>query len=911
MIRCFILVLLAISGFLTARSQSQTTIQGRVIDTISQAPLVSATVSLYEQDNGKILKYGFTNNSGRFILSDVPLTDTVFQLRISSVGYHTFETNIIRSLTQTDINIGDIQMKSATNRIEEVHVKPPPIMMNQDTLVIHPEAFDLEPNAVVEDLLTKVPGIVIWGDGMITVNGKKVDKVLVEGKPFFGANPAIATRNLPADAIDKVKVYDSPSNHPEKKELESLEIDILLKNGKKRGLFGKVSLSEGTHKHKERTFLLNAFDPKNQISLFAGYNNTNKIAQNATDFLAAHVYKAGGEDLGSNTPRFDQRGLNDFFLAGTKFEHKWSDQLKSDLQLLHNDRKSNERTDVHEVRLLGEGSEQEIAENRENNRQDIRQSYLGTARYADKKWELKVHSNIQQTKTSQDQLYTRQVTDPSGLLSDLQKDMHDKERSRSGKLGFNLRQPDMLAPIKFGISYEFEAENRKKEQQENILFMQESPLDRLKQNSLGNSRHEMDATLGLDGLLREVAGIPRMGVSLDLNNSLKARQQHEDQQDFFYDDATGGYTHKNQAISYSDRLREIMWTPELSLAKGFSKQIGKGQNNWTFQTALGVETFSRKNASDHELRKIDQQNLHVLPSASIQYKQFRQLSSKSISLAYESLIRQPGVHDLIALIDTTQKDFNRLGNKNLLPEEQYQFSIKYNSSHISKNRTQNLNISYILRKNQQVNSSMYLPDGERVSQTVNTDGLPSFQANYYYKRGRIIAGRPLNISLVSMLNGGKRYYFNNDVRHKNAFARMSHRPEVQYVPFDRLKVSLLGSISTYWSSSGLNKTVTNSSSIGLDAVLTWPKRITWISRFERKNYSTKGLTADRFYFWNMDVYYRMLKKEQLEIKLSAYDILNSNKTILNTVRDNTMRRARINSIQQYFMIGLSYYPRMF
>src|SRR5690606_25935519 len=125
-------------------------------------------------------------------------------------------------------------------------------------------------------------------------------KVLVEGRPFFGRDPTIATRNIPSDAIDKVKVYESPQNTAYQE--QQLEIDITLKNEKKRGLFGKISYSQGTKDHREGTFLVNAFSPKNQLSLFAGGNNTNKIVRNVGDFLAANVYKPGGERLEPNTP---------------------------------------------------------------------------------------------------------------------------------------------------------------------------------------------------------------------------------------------------------------------------------------------------------------------------------------------------------------------------------------------------------------------------------------------------------------------------------------------------------------------------------------------------------------------------------------------------------------------------------
>ncbi|WP_257670432.1 TonB-dependent receptor family protein [Parapedobacter tibetensis] len=880
-----------------------------MVDSIGQEPIAATTVSIYQKGEGKLLKYGFTNNSGFFNLAEVPLVDSVYQVRLSHIGYGTVEVDVNRPSTPTDIVMGDIQMKSVSNLIAEVAVNRPPIMMNNDTLVINPEAFDLQPNAVVEDLLTKVPGVAVWGDGVITVNGKRVDRVLVEGQPFFGADPAIATRNLPSDAIDKVKVYDSPTNTPDRE--ESLEMDIILKNDKKRGLFGKVSLGEGTKNHKERTVLVNVFDPKNQLSLFAGSNNTNKVVSNASDFLAANVYKAGGEDLEPNTPRFDQRGLNDFFIAGTKFGRRWNDRLRTNLELLHDDRKSETLTDVREIRQFGEGNVQEIAESRQDNTHGVRQSYLGTARYEDRKWALRINSQIERSKTSRSQLLNRQVTDQSGQnLADLYKDLFNDEQNRTGKIGFDLRQGVTPGRIKFNLSYEFETESRKQDQQEDILFSDGAPIDRLKRNNQGNQLHEMYTVLGLDGLLNAM-GVRGIGVSFDLRNTLKARWLDEDQQDLFFDPATDGYTVENQAISYSDRLREIMWTPEITASRGFVKRIGGGENRWHFNAALGLETTSRKNTSNHELRVLDKHMLYMLPSASVQYRRFRQLSNKSLTLAYKTLVNQPHILQLIALVDTTQKDFNQIGNRGLKPEEEYQFSLEYTDLHQVKNMSQRLKVTYSLYRNQHANSSTYLPDGERLSQMLNTAGLSSFSALYQYRRSRAVWGRPLNISLISQINGGHRYFFNNDVRHKNSRLMMSHRPEIDYVLSDRFKIGLLGSFTSYWTASGLNSTTTNSASVGLDAVLTWPRRTTWISRLERKHFSTRGLPAEQLHLWHVDVYYRLLKKEQLEIKFSAYDILNNNRTIQNILRDNTVRQVRVNNIQQFFMIGLSYYPRLF
>lgn len=913
MTRCLVVIFFclwnSLSGYGQGNTEKKVILRGRVVDSTGKEPIASATVSVYQKGDGKLLKYGFTNNGGVFNLTEIPLIDSVYHVRLSHIGYSTVEVDVNRPSTLTDIVMGDIQMTSVSNLLAEVDVNRPPIMMNNDTLVINPEAFELQPNAVVEDLLTKVPGVAIWGDGVITVNGKRVDRVLVEGQPFFGTDPTIATRNLPSDAIDKVKVYDSPYNTPNRE--ESLEMDIILKNDKKRGLFGKVSLGEGTKNHKELTFLVSLFDPKNQLSLFAGSNNTNKVVNNASDFLAANVYKAGGENLEPNTPRFDQRGLNDFFIAGTKFGRRWNDQLRTNLELLHSDRKSETLTDVHEIRLLGEDNEQEIVESRQDNTHGVRQSYLGTARYEDRKWVLRINSQIEQSKTSRSYLLNRQVTDQSGQnFADLYKDLLDDEQNRTGKIGFDLRQGVSPGRIKFNMSYEFEAESRKQDQQEDILFGDDAPIDRLKHNIQGNQLHEMYAVLGLDGLMNTL-GVRRIGVSLDLHNTLKVRRLDEDQQDLFLDPTTDGYTVENHAISYSDRLREIMWTPEISASRGFVKRIAGGENRWQFNTALGLETTSRINSSNHELRVLDKHMLYLLPSASVQHRRSRQVSNKSLTIAYKSLINHPNIHQLIALVDTTQKDFNQVGNRDLKPEEEYQFSLEYTDLQQVKNMSQRLKVTYSMYRNQHANSSTYLPDGEQLSKMVNTVGLSSFSALYHYRRSRLLWGNPLNISLISQVYGGHRYFFNNDVRHKSSRLMMSHRPEIDYVLSDWFKIGLLGSFTTYWTGSELNRTYTNSGSVGLDAVLTWPKRTTWISRLERKHFSARGLPAEQLNLWHVDVYYRLLKKEQLEIKFSAYDILNNNRTIQNTLRENTVRQVRVNNIQQFFMIGLSYYPRLF
>ncbi|MGO3807815.1 MAG: hypothetical protein ACTJHT_16180, partial [Sphingobacterium sp.] len=820
----------------------------------------------------------------------------------------TLHRDLQRIGSRGTIHTGTILLTNETRHIKKVHVGRPPIMMNRDTLEINPEAFEVEPNAVIEDVLAKVPGIVIWGDGEITVNGKKVQKVLVDGKRFFGNNSVVATRNLPSDVIDRVKVYDSPTNAPNDE--ETLQIDIILKKGKKRGVFGKISLNEGTDGRKERIFLANYYDRKNQVSLFGGTNNTNKIAHTINDFQAANVYKAGGENLSFNTPLSGQTGLNNYGLIGAKIERIWNNQLSTNAEILHRQKQSEYLINMEEIRLLGDGDTQRVVELQIREGDEARQRYFGTAKFNTENWDLQVNAGIQNGKISSDRVFNREVYDErgEGLLM-LHRTLKAQEQSRGNRIGFELKRKRPSSST-VEISYNMEVESRKAEHWENIRSDESRPLDRQKGNDDQATRHEVKTIFGLDRLFVEATGRP-MNLTVNLVNNLTVHRRVGSQIDKHFDPLTGSYSIFNKSFSYSDKLKETVWKPEINATKSIIKKIGRGQNSLHLTTALGFDATSRENRSDNEVRILDKYNLFTLPSVGVQYVRSRQLSRKSLSLAYNTLVRQPEIYQLISLVDTTQKDFNYFGNASLVPEERYQFSFELRDIFFAKNSSQYLRFSYSLIRNQLTDSSSYLSNGTRLRHTVNTEGLSSFQTDYQYQMGRKLWEKPLDLKANVKLNGGQQYFYNNDVRHKNSWLDSWLQLQAHYSILDDLKIGFLGESIHYWALSYIGKNSAGLYTAGVDAVLTWPRRTTLISRLESKHFYTKGISTNQLYIWNIDFYYRVLKKAQLEIKLSVYDLLKNNETIQYMVRDNMTRQTNVNNIQQFFMIGLSYYPRIF
>src|ERR1044071_642293 len=161
--------------------------------------------------------------------------------------------------------MGNISMNDRSKVLDEVVVKneAPPVTLINDTVQYNANSFKTAPNASVEQLLKKLPGVQVDKDGTIKAQGEKVNKVLVDGKEFFGNDPKIATKNLPADAVDKVQVYNKQSDQAQLTGFEDgnyeKTINLKLKKDKKKGVFGKLMAGGGTNDRFESRASLNSF----------------------------------------------------------------------------------------------------------------------------------------------------------------------------------------------------------------------------------------------------------------------------------------------------------------------------------------------------------------------------------------------------------------------------------------------------------------------------------------------------------------------------------------------------------------------------------------------------------------------------------------------------------------------------
>jgi len=249
--------------------------------------LISATVVLLSEKDSTMVSFGLTDAEGNFNITGVAAGG--YLLQVTYLGFGQYSKQI--QLQNADIDLGAISLSAADTKLDEIEIKAEhtPMMLNRDTLEYNAAAFQVQPNEVVEDLLRKLPGVEVESDGSIKAQGEDVQEILVDGKKFFGNDVKTATRNLPADAVDKVQVFDKKSDASEFSGVDDGErqktINLELKEDRKSGAFGNVSGGYGDDERYRGSLSLNRFSTNTQLSVIGNFNNINEQGFSTNDYV--------------------------------------------------------------------------------------------------------------------------------------------------------------------------------------------------------------------------------------------------------------------------------------------------------------------------------------------------------------------------------------------------------------------------------------------------------------------------------------------------------------------------------------------------------------------------------------------------------------------------------------------------
>lgn len=280
----FAFLFLFLTGYLNAQTFQVT---GEIIDDSGQ-PLASAVAVLLNPADSTLMYFSVTGNTGKFEMRNIKPGN--YLLQVSLLGFHTFYNRIIIPYEKGS-DLGQLVLSRKVFNMSEVMVSGEriPMKIKQDTIEYNAKAFKVKPDGVAEDLVRKLPGIEVDRSGNIKAMGEDVKNVLVDGKEFFGNDPKVATRNLPADAIDKVQLYDKQTDESKFTGIDDGErnptLNFVLEEGKKSGIFGDVSAGAGTDEHLAASAKIYRFTKKSQLAGIGMFNNINQYGFSLDDYL--------------------------------------------------------------------------------------------------------------------------------------------------------------------------------------------------------------------------------------------------------------------------------------------------------------------------------------------------------------------------------------------------------------------------------------------------------------------------------------------------------------------------------------------------------------------------------------------------------------------------------------------------
>ena len=299
---------------------------GQLFDAELKEPMIQATIQLFQASDSTFAGGTVSNEKGNFYL-EAPRAGT-YKLRISSVGYQTLERELtLRRNEQLDL--GDLLMETESTMLKETVItgRAAQVIVRKDTIMYNPEAFRTPEGSAIEELIKRIPGAEVDEDGNITINGKEVKKILLDGKEFMPGDVETALKNIPVSIIQNLKFYDQQSDQSRITGIEDGEketvLDFSIKKGMNRGYMTNLDLAAGTkHRYASRV-MGSSFTDKTRIVLLGNFNNKEE-----------------------NAGWWNRRGLNARKMLGTNLNYDDNNKLKVDFSLRWNHRDGDNQTET-------------------------------------------------------------------------------------------------------------------------------------------------------------------------------------------------------------------------------------------------------------------------------------------------------------------------------------------------------------------------------------------------------------------------------------------------------------------------------------------------------------------------------------------------------------------------------------
>lgn len=931
-----VLLCMGLTLFLVTASGQETQpdmarIKGIVTDSLLQRVVPAATVSVYLTEDSSLITYTITDQSGIFWLSNIP-KNTELTTVIAYIGYE----SVIKKFKITkdgDFDMGRINISMSETLLEEISIKPP-VWMKGDTLEFNADAFKLDPNAVAEDLLKRLPGVIVWGDGLITVNGREIHALLVDGKPFFGGDRKIATQNIAKDAIDKVQVYQREQTTSI---MDSItEINIVTKNPGALGYFGKLAMGMGISNRKDLVSNLNLFKGGTQASLILGHNNVNKQSDDIFVLIRNSTYKGVGIENEYETD-FNKSGNINSSIAGIFLQHDFIpgvDLLKKNtlkLDYLYNRSRVDLDHDNQTITTIGDHTAQFRKGAINSFNKNIQNIFNANYELTRKNYTFNLLVRASSKNLGSDISTTDKVADQNGnVTSGRTQQQFQNEENNELDINLSIKHSKNLdhhvrLPGNWSLLYGIRLHDRQDQSDHSSRFVSyidpsvNQNFDRNNQHSSNYTGHHFKGRIG--NLWNTLVGV-NFDNTLELVNDLDLDIRNINNSVY----NMNGLSLSNEmdpVLSYKRQEQVLDWRPGAFWQKRFSNILSnRYEKTGEISVELRHQYFVLTSASNRGFQNFERNYNRFLPKLSYSFMhQAPQRFSNRFNVSLASTYTFPSVEDLFPVVDTTDIYHIRYGNENLKP---------------SNNREINSTFSHTNRKK---NAFMYelilnlgdIRDAFSHFTRIDASGRTSFSLHNLDNSQYISLGA----------NAAKALQFEHhkiQIKARGNF-RFSNRPSYLVIQQDENISELLNNTRSVFGDASFNILFSHRELLDLN-LITYMELYRNIQKaydysISNKRYrveshalikptrkSTIGINtsyhrnnlyrfSDDYIICNLRISHRFFKNENLEITTAIYDIFDQNRKINMQTHDNVSIQNRYNTIGRHFIMTLSYYPRYF
>ncbi|MGY3053316.1 hypothetical protein ACVWYG_001514 [Pedobacter sp. UYEF25] len=866
--------------FSFAKAQKKASVTGVVLDSKDSKPISFASILIKNSKDSTVVASASTDDDGRFKFEGIKPGKYI--IYAGFLGYQKILRNFSLTEEKPSLTLSNFMLEGSSTDLNTVDItgKVAPVVIKKDTVEFNASSFKVIENAVVEDLLKKLPGVEVDKDGGIKAQGETITKVYVDGKEFFGSDPLLATKNLPANMIAKIQVIDQGSEQSKFTGIDdgsrTKVLNITIKKDRKYGHFGRADVGYGTNDRYDASFNVNQFENEKKLSVIGQFNNVNK--QNF-----------GGGLRGA--------GITETNAGGIRFVDSYDDKTEINANYFINKSSKTELRNSINTNFLGDVTT--LFKTNQNNNADRlnhRFDFMVDTKL-DSLTSIRIQPNISFTVDNNDNLNTYNRDYGNYIINGTQKyKSHNTSPSINNSLLLrrNFNKKGRTISLSFNTNLNNNDGNVYSDIEE--LNTRDSVIKSRSDNQFNDQKGE-----SLNQSERVVYTEP-ISKTLSFEANYQNGYNHNTSNRYTYDFNPSTLKYDLIDTTYSNAYENTI----LENQGGLSINYNAEKTNWNF--GLSVENTDRTNTNLTNDYILKQNVTNYRPSASYRY---RFSDSKRLYVRYQGRTNQPSIQQLQPVRDNTNTQSVPIGNPNLKPEYSNSLRASYRVFTPGKNRSWFVNLNLSQTSNNISNSSVLqksgLYEGKIAITPINVNGVYSGNVSSDLSLP-LMPENKLNFNINVSLNYNRDVNFTNAVRNitNNYSLRNGYRLSSNLDKLD-LNIAVYGDLdhATYSVQPDFNTTFYRLSPNGNISYL-FPADIRFAIDADY-TLNTGGDASFNNQFTIVNSYVSILAfKKAGTFKVAVNDLLNQNQGISRSANNNTRRETNFNVLKRYFMFSFVY-----